>query len=150
VNYYGVESTGNDIAYVFVCEILHAMCKEAALLINTKIQEMKHENQRPNEVYLHYIHIFLPLFECSFSSLCGKDYQANSAYIADLTNRNIKIPTTIARMTFFRDYFIEQDAKFHEKYGHLMLYSRHKANVNQILLFQFEEVAIIKFSETET
>jgi hypothetical protein len=150
VDYYGVESTGNDVAYVFVCEILHAMCREAALLINAKIQEMKHENQRPNEVYLHYIHIFSLYLNAHSVRLCRKDYQANAAYIADLTKRKIKFPTTIAKMTFFRDYFIEQDAKFQKKYGHLMLYSSHKLNVNQILLFQFEEVDIIRFFESAT
>jgi hypothetical protein len=147
VDYYGVEAANKDIAYVFVCEILQAMCSQSALL-NTV--EKKRENTKPNEVFLHYLSLFKFYMHAHSVQFCTRDYQTNAAYIADLEKRKIRLPTTSAQLRVFRRSAIDLDAKFHAKHGHLMLYNNQKANLKKIDDFQFEEVDMDQFSGNVT
>jgi hypothetical protein len=146
VDYYGVQARKRDIAYVFVCEILKVMCLETALLNGDK-RVVRHENEKPNAVYLHYIYLFNLYLNTHLMQLCTRDYRTNAAYIEELTKRNITFPAIISKLSLFREDAMEKDRKFHKDYGQLMLYNNHTANAEKIQLFQFEEVDIAQFSQ---
>jgi len=154
VDFYGVEATGKDIAQVFVCDILKVMCKETSELNNKEHEEVggvvKHENEKPNEVYLHYIYLFNSYLNNHLMEFCLRDYHTNAAYVNDLTKRSISFPSVISRMIFLRDNAVEQDREFHTEYGQIMLYGNHSANVEKVQAFQIEEVNIEQFSRNST
>jgi hypothetical protein len=146
VDYYGAETAKKDIAYVFVCEILQAMCNQSALL-NTV--EKNRENTKPNEVYLHYLSLFKFYLHAHSVQFCTRDMDNNLMYLAELEKRKVEFPATTStsngQLKVLRGTAIHRDAKFHAKYRHLILYSNHEANLKKIEDFKFSEVDTDRF-----
>jgi hypothetical protein len=142
VDYYGVEATKKDIAYVFVCEILGVYCKEATELNNGKASQ---ENSSLNMVYLHYLYLLDIYLNTHFMRRCVFDTNFLYWEAAGLTARKIEFPTKVSHFDFYRDLAIRKDKSFQEKYTPRFLYGNHEANVQKINDFHVDELDVIAF-----
>jgi hypothetical protein len=142
VDYYGVDAAQKDIANVFVCEILGVYCHKAAELNNGKASQ---ENSHFDMVYLHYLYLLDIYLSSHFMRRCVIHSRFLYGEAAGLAKRKIEFPIKVSQFEFYRDFAIEKDKHFQEKYKQRFLYGNHEANVRQINDFHVDEMDVIAF-----
>jgi hypothetical protein len=142
VDYYGVEAAQKDVAYVFVCEILGVYCNKANELHTGKAGK---ENPHFNMVYLHYMYLLEIYLNTHFMRRCVLDTNFLYWEVAGLSKRKIEFPTKVSHFDFYRDFAIENDKMFQEKYKKRFLYGNHEVNVLRINDFHVDELDVIAF-----
>jgi hypothetical protein len=142
VGYYGVEAAQKDIAYVFVCEVMGVYCTKATELNTGKASQ---ENSHFDMVYLHYLYLLDIYFNAHFMRRCVIHSRFLFFEVAGLTKRKIEFPTKVSHFDFYRDFAIEKDKSFQEKYKNLFLYGNHAVNVQRINDFHVDELDVIAF-----
>jgi hypothetical protein len=142
VDYYGVEAAQKDIAYVFVCEVMGVYCSEATELNTGKATQ---ENPHLDLVYLHYLYLLDIYLNTHFMRRCVVDTRFLYWEVAGLTKRKIEFPTKVSHFDFYRDFAIEKDKSFQEKYKQRFLYGNHAVNAQHINDFHADEMDVIAF-----
>jgi hypothetical protein len=142
VDYYGVQASNKDIAYVFVCEIMGVYCHQAAELNNGKASQ---ENSHLDLVYLHYIYLLDLYLNSHLMRRCVLDVKFIYWEISGLAGRKIQFPTKVSHFDFFRELAIQRDLDFRETYKKNFLYGNRDANVQKIHDFHVDEMDVIAF-----
>jgi hypothetical protein len=137
VDYHGVMSSGKDLVYVFLCEIVKVLC------FKTRYMNIKttHENKRPNEKYIHLIALLRDYIHFHGYRFCrikiGEFSRTLLAYYNELKPNP---PTKISHLTLLYPYSQALDEKFRNKYGSVMLYNNQTAALSSMQKLEAVEI----------